>query len=140
MGFDLVKHNFSESAAEGFSFELKLPTGAPTGTKLTVLGEMSPTVKLYSRKKFAEYQQRQATLRRKGKEDEQISLEEAEEIAVENALVRLVGWSDLLEDGKEVKFSKEKARELLTNHSWIRDQVISESQDVLNFSPKALKN
>ena len=138
MSFDIAKHNFSDSAAEGYSFELKLPTGAGCGTKLTVLGEMSPTVKAYSRKKFSEYQQRQVMLRRKGKEDEQMSLEEAEEIAVENALVRLVGWKDLLEDGKEVKFSKEKAREILVNHSWIRDQIIAESQDVLNFSPKAL--
>ena len=139
MGFDLIKHNFSESAAEGFSFELKLPTGAPTGTKLTVLGEMSPTVKLYSRKKFAEYQQRQVMLKRKGKEDEQISLDEAEEMAVENALVRLVGWEGISEEGKEIKFTKEKAREVLTAHSWLRDQIISESQDVLNFQPKTLK-
>ena len=139
MAFDLNKHNFSESAAEGYTFELKLPTGAGSGTKLTVLGEMSPTIKAYSRKKFAEYQQRQIMLKRKGKEDEQMSLEEAEEIAVENALVRLVGWQDLHEDGKDVKFSKEKARELLTVHGWIRDQVITESQDVLNFSPKTLK-
>ena len=138
--FDIAKHNFSEAAAEGYSFELKLPTGAGSGTKLTVLGEMSPTIKAYSRKKFAEYQQRQIMLKRKGKEDEQMSLEEAEEIAVENALVRLVGWQDLYEDGKDVKFSKEKARELLTAHPWVREQVIAESQDVLNFSPKALKN
>ena len=140
MAFDLNKHNFTESAAEGYTFELKLPTGAASGTKLTVLGEMSPTIKAYSRKKFAEYQQRQVMLKRKGKEDDQMSLEEAEEIAVENALVRLVGWQDLHEDGKDVKFSKEKARELLTVHGWIRDQVITESQDVLNFSPKALKS
>ena len=136
--FDLSKHNFSEAAAEGYSFELKLPTGVPSGTKFTVLGELSPAIKAYTRKKFAEYQQRQVMLKRKGKEDEQMSLEEAEEIAVENALVRLVGWKDLLEDGKEVKFSKEKAREILTAHSWIREQVITESQDVLNFNPKAL--
>ena len=78
-------------------------------------------------------------LKRKGKEDEQISLEEAEEMAVENALVRLVGWEGISEDGKEVKFSKEKAREVLTNHNWVREQIISESQDVLNFQPATLK-
>ena len=139
MAFDLNQHNFSTSAQEGFTFALKLPTGADSGAKLTVLGELSPTVKTYSRKKFAEYQQRQVMLKRKGKEDEQISLDEAEEMAVENALVRLVGWEGISEEGKEIKFTKEKAREVLTAHSWIRDSIISESQDVLNFQPKTLK-
>ena len=137
--FDIAKHNFSDAAAEGYTFELKLPTGAASGTKLTVLGEMSPTIKAYSRKKFAEYQQRQVMLKRKGKEDDQMSLEEAEEIAVENALVRLIGWSDIQEDGKDVKFSKERAREILAAHPFIRDQIITESQDVMNFNPKALR-
>jgi hypothetical protein len=54
-------------------------------------------------------------------------------------LVRLVGWEGITEDGKEVKFSKEKAREILTAHSFIRDQIIAESQDVLNFQPKTLR-
>lgn len=136
--FDIKSHDFSTSAAEGYAFSLKLPTGADAGAKLTILGELSPTIKNYSRKRFAEYQQRQQMAKRKGKEED-LSLEEAEEMAVENALVRLVGWEGIVEDGKDVKFSKEKAREILTAHSWIRDQIISESQDVLNFSPKSLR-
>ena len=138
MAFDLVKHNFTDAAAEGYTFALKLPTGADSGAKLTVLGELSPTIKNYSRKRFAEYQQRQQMAKRKGKEED-LSQEEAEEMAVENALVRLVGWEGIVEDGKDVKFTKEKAREILTAHSFIRDAIVSESQDVLNFSPKALK-
>ena len=137
--FDLAKHNFSTAAEQGYTFSLKTPTGADSGAKLTILGELSPTVKAYSRKKFAEYQQRQVMLKRKGKEDEQMSLEEAEEMAVENALVRLIGWEGVTDDGKEVKFSKEKAREVLTNHTRLLEQIISESQDVLNFQPATLK-
>lgn len=136
--FDIKAHDFSTAAADGFTFNLKLPTGADAGAKLTILGELSPTIKNYSRKRFAEYQQRQQMAKRKGKEDD-MSLEEAEEMAVENALVRLVGWEGITEDGKEVKFSKEKAREILTAHSWIRDAIISESQDILNFQPKTLR-
>lgn len=138
MSFDLKLHDFSTSAADGFTFALKLPTGADSGAKLTILGELSPTIKNYSRKRFAEYQQRQQMAKRKNKEED-LSLEEAEEMAVDNALVRLIGWEGITEDGKDVKFSKEKAREILTAHAWIRDAIISESQDVLNFSPKALK-
>lgn len=136
--FDIKAHDFSTAAADGYTFNLKLPTGVDSDAKLTVIGEYSPVVKAYGRKRFQEYQQRQLMAKRKGK-DEEISLDEAEEMQVENALVRLVGWSGITEEGKEIKFSKEKAREVLTAHPWIRDQIISESNDVLNFSPKALK-
>lgn len=138
MGFDLQKHDFSKSAELGYTFELKLPDGTDSDAKLTVIGDMSPAVKAYSRKKFQEYQQRQAVARRKGKEEE-LSLDEAEELAVEAALIRLIGWAGIQEDGKEVPFSKEKAREVLTQHSWIREAIMNESQDVTNFTPKTLK-
>ena len=131
--FDLAKHNFSTAAEQGYTFSLKTPTGADSGAKLTILGELSPTVKAYSRKKFAEYQQRQVMLKRKGKEDEQISLEEAEEMAVENALVRLIGWEGVTDDGKEVKFSKEEAKRVYAEYSWIREQVLEQSNNIFNF-------
>lgn len=136
MAFDVVKHDFSAAADIGYEFELKLPTGAGSGAYLTVIGAQSPTVKQYAKRKFQEYQQRQQIAKRKGKEEE-ISLDEAEELAIEGALVRLVGWRGITEEGKEVKFSKEKAREILTQHSWIREQIMEESDDVLNFTPKA---
>lgn len=135
MAFDIVKQDFSKSAEIGYEFELKLPTGAGSGAYLTVIGEQSSTVKQYSRRKFQEYQQRQAIAKRKGREEE-FSLEEAEEIAVESALVRLTNWRGVTEDDKEVKFNKDNAREILKNHSWIRDQVMEESSDILNFTPK----
>lgn len=137
--FDLSKHDFTKSSEQGFTFELKLPDGSDSGAKLTVIGDMSPVVKTYSRKKFQEYQQRQAMNRRKNKVEE-LSLEEAEELAVESALVRLVGWSGIQDNGKDVEFSKDKAREVLTAHSWIREQIMQEAQDVSNFKPKALKS
>lgn len=136
MAFDIVKQDYSKSAEIGFEFELKLPTGAGSGAYLTVIGEQSPTVKQYAKRKFQEYQQRQQIAKRKGKDDD-ISLEEAEEMAIESSLVRLVDWRGFTEDGKEVKFSKDKAREILKQHSWIRDQINEESGDILNFTPKA---
>lgn len=136
MAFDVSLQNFSKSAEIGHEFELKLPTGAGSDAYLIVIGAQSSTVKQYSKRKFQEYQQRQQIAKRKGKEEE-ISLEEAEALAVESALTRLIGWRGITEDGKEVKFSKDKAREILTEHSWIRDQIMEESEDVLNFTPKA---
>lgn len=136
MAFDIVKQDFSSAAAFGHEFELKLPTGSGSGAFLTVIGSQSSEVKQFAKRKFQEYQQRQQIAKRKGKEDD-FSLDEAEEMAVETALVRLIGWKGITEEGKEVKFSKEKAREILKQHAWIRDQIMDESEDILNFTPKA---
>ncbi len=138
MAFDITLQDYSKAAEVGYSFNLKLPTGADSGASLTVLGEQSPTIKNYSKRKFQEYQQRQQIAKRKGREDD-ISLDEAEEMAIDSALVRLVGWNSIQEEGKEVKFSKDKAREILEKHSWIREQIMQESGDVLNFTPKESK-
>lgn len=136
MSFDLVKQDFSKAAEGGYTFELMLPTGAPSGAKLVVIGDMSPTVKAYSRRRFAEFQQKQTIAKRKGRDMEDMSLDDAEEYAVEAALVRLVGWEGITSEGKAVEFSKEKAKEVLTAHSWIRDAIVQEASDVTNFCPK----
>lgn len=136
MSFDIVKQDFSKSAEAGHTFELNLPTGEPSGAKLTILGDMSPTVKQYSRRKFAEFQQKQAIAKRKGKDADDMTLQEAEELSVESSLVRLVDWNGITEDGKVVAFSKEKAEAVLTAHSWIREAIVQEASDVTNFRPK----
>jgi hypothetical protein len=136
MSFDLVKQDFSKAAEQGYTFELKLPTGAPSGATLTILGDMSPTVKNYSRKKFAEFQQKQAIAKRKNKDPEDMSLDEAEELAVESALVRLVAWAGIKENGADVVFSKDKAAEVLKAHPWIREAIVQEASDVTSFCPK----
>lgn len=138
MSFDIAKQDFSKAAELGYTFELKLPTGADSGAKLTVIGDLSATVKAYGRRKYQEYQQRQLVAKRKNREDE-VSLDEAEEIAVESALVRLIGWEGITENGKAVEFSKEKAGEILKTHAWIREQVMQEAADVANFQPKNVK-
>ena len=136
MAFDLIKQDFNKAAEAGFTFELKLPTGEASGAKLTVLGDMSPTVKQYSRKKFSEYQMKQSLAKRKGRDLDEMSLDEAEELAVEAAMVRLVNWKGVQEAGVDVPFSKEKAKEVLTQHGWIREAVMAEAADLTNFQPK----
>lgn len=136
MSFDLIKQDFSKAAESGYTFELVLPTGAPADAKLTVIGDMSPTVKNYSRRKFAEWQQKASIAKRKGKDVDDMNLDEAEAMAVESALVRLVGWEGITEDGKPVVFTKEKAEAVLTAHPWIREAVMQEASDVTNFQPK----
>ena len=37
------------------------------------------------------------------------------------------------EDGKPVEFSKEAAQRVMTEHSWIREQVLEEGNNAANF-------
>lgn len=136
MAFDFSKQNFNKAAEAGFTFNLELPTGEVSDASLTVIGEMSKDVRDYSKRKYQEYQNKVAIAKKRGREMEDITLEEAEEMAVETALVRLVGWEGFTENGKKVEFSKDKAREILKEHSWIREQIMLKSADVVNFRPK----
>lgn len=134
MSLDLTKTNLAEAADAGYEFEIKLPgSGEGTGAFITVRGEMSKTVKAYARQKFREFQLREQQAKRRGKQSEELTLEEAEEMAVEAAVIRVIGWRGITENGKEVSFSKETAEKIFTEHSWIREQVMEESNQLLNF-------
>lgn len=137
MSLDLAKTNLADAADAGYEFEIKLPgSGEGTGAFVTVRGEMSKTVKAYARQKFREFQLREQQAKRRGKTVDDLTLEEAEEMAVESAVVRVIGWRGITENGKEVAFSKENAERIFTEHSWIREQVMEESNQILNFRPE----
>lgn len=137
MAFDLAKNNYSEIAEEGYEFNLRLPgTNEPTDAFITVRGDQSKTVKAFNRKKVNEWRLKEQQAKRRGKEVEDVSLEEAEELTVETAIVRVISWRGFEEEGKEIPFTKENANRIFTEHSWIRDQVIEESSQILNFRPE----
>lgn len=134
MSFDLSKNNFSQKAEAGFEFELTLPeTFEPTGAFITVRGDNSPAVKAFGRRKFQEFQQREAVAKRKGKEVEPMTIDDAEELSVENAVIRTISFRGFAENGKEIAFSKEEAERIYTEHAWIREAVIQESSNLRNF-------
>lgn len=137
MSFDLTKNNYGEVAEAGYEFELKLPgTGEGTGALITVRGDQSKTVKAYARKKYSEFKLKEQQARRRGKDPEDMTLEEAEELAVEAAIVRVITWKGIDESGKPVPFTKENATRIFMEHPWIRDQVMEESSQILNFRPE----
>jgi len=139
MAFDIITQNYSSAAEVGYSFELILPDGSVSDAKLTVIGDLSATVQNYVKRKYKEIKSQVDAAKRRNK-DWEPTLEEATEDAIEGALVRLVGWEGFTENGKKVEFSKEKAKEVLTQHSWIREQIYEESKNVVNFTPKTSKN
>jgi hypothetical protein len=137
MSFDLSKNNYGEAAEAGYTFELKLPgTGEATGAFITVRGDQSKTVKAYARKKYAEFKLKETQARRRGKEAEDMTLDEAEELAIEAAIVRVIDWKGIAENGKDVPFTKENAERIFKEHSWIREAVTEESGQILNFRPE----
>lgn len=138
MGFDLTRQNYSTSAEAGYTFNLVTPDGNETDATLTILGDLSPTVKNYGKRKYKEITQQSKAAKARGKEWEP-SLDEAEDMSVEAALVRLIGWDGFTEEGKKVEFSKEKAEQVLKEHSWIREIIMNESATVANFTPKTSK-
>lgn len=139
MGLNLSKTNLAEKSEVGHEFELTIPeVNERTGAFVTVRGTQSPKVKTYSRRKFSEMQQRNQVLKRKGKEPEEMTLDEAEDMAIEAAIVRIISWRGITEDdgkGKEVEvpFTEENARRILREHSWIREAILSESDLLANF-------
>ena len=135
--FDLSKNNLAEAAEAGFEFELRIPgTNEPTGALVTVRGSESKKVKEYARKTYNQIRLKEQSLKRRGKDPEEMTLEEAEDLAVESAIVRVISWKGIAEAGKEVEFTRENAQRIFKEHSWIRDQIMEESQQLLNFRSK----
>lgn len=132
MAFDIVKTNIAELAETGYEFEVKLPDGTPSEFFITVRGQHSPKVKAYSKRVFNQMQIKEQQAKRKGKELD-ISLEDAEDMAVESAVVRIVTWRGLEEDGKEVKFTEDNAKRIMRDLDWVRAQVLEESDIAANF-------
>lgn len=132
MAFDIVKTNLAEKAEAGYTFNVKLPDGTPTDFQITVRGSQSPKVKAYSKKVFNQLQVKEQQAKRKGKEVE-FNLEDAEDMAVESAVVRLVDWTGLEEDGKVIKFTEENAKRIMRELDWVRAQVLEEADIAANF-------
>lgn len=135
MSFDLVKHDFSAAAEQGHSFNPTYPNGETSDAKLTVIGDLSPAVQNHNKASFLKMQAQEQKAKRQGKENP-LSLDEAENYSVDSALVRLVGWEGITENGKPVEFTKDKAEQVLREHSWLREQIFKEAADASNFPTK----
>lgn len=134
---DLKVVNVSQQSESGYEFELKLPVvGTPTGAFVTVRGDQSPTVRNYNKKKFNEFEVKRKQATRRGREVEDITLEEAEELSIESAINRIITWKGITEGKTEIPFSEENAKRILKEHDWIREQVMEESSNLSNFLSK----
>lgn len=130
---DLQKNDPSVIAEAGFEFTVVLPDGTETDAKIKVRGNASPVVRNYAKKVFNEMQSRAQYAKRRGKEPEEITIEEAEKMAAKNAAIRVISWSGVGEGGKELVFSVEEAERVFLKYPFIREQVMEESENLKNF-------
>jgi hypothetical protein len=139
MGLNLTKTNLTEKSDVGYKFELVIPEiQERTGGFVTVRGGQSTKVKAFIRRKHAEMQQQEQAAKKKGRDVPPMTIEDAEDFAIESCLVRLMGWEGITEENdkgveKEIPFNEENARRILKEHSWIRDAIIFESEALSNF-------
>jgi len=133
MAFDIKKTNLAEQAEAGYEFEVKLPDGSSTDFYITVRGNLSPKVKKFSKDLFNQLQLKELQAKRKGKADQPVDLEEAEETLIKSAVARIVTWKGLEDGGKVVEPTQENFVRIMTELDWVRKQVLDESDNDANF-------
>lgn len=129
---ELNNVNLAAQAAAGYNLELVHPaTGDKLGGIITVRGDESKEVQNYNRKRFQELQKRERM--NKGKNTD-YTLAEIEDIGIESAIVRCMGWKNIKKDGIELEFNKENAEMVFRDYPWIRNQVMEAASNLNLFS------
>ena len=133
MALNLSVLNVSEVSESGIEIELVHPaTGEGLDAWVRVRGKDSRTVQNHARKVVNDMQKREKIAKGKNK-DADLSIEELEMLAVERAVVRIISWRGIEEDGQSVPFTVENATRILKDNPWIREQVLENSDDLTGF-------
>ena len=133
MALNLSVLNVSEVSESGIDMELVHPaTGEGLDAWVRVRGKDSRTVQNHARKVVNDMQKREKIAKGKNK-DADMSIEELEMLAVERAVIRIISWRGIEEDGQPVPFTVENATRVLKDNPWIREQVLENSDDLTGF-------
>ena len=133
MALNLSVLNVSEVSESGIDIELVHPaTGEGLDAWVRVRGKDSRTVQNHARKVVNDMQKREKIAKGKNK-DADMNLEELEMLAVERAVIRIISWRGIEEDGQPVPFTVENATRVLKDNPWIREQVLENSDDLTGF-------
>ena len=133
MALNLSVLNVSEVSESGIDIELVHPaTGEGLDAWVRVRGKDSRTVQNHARKIVNDMQKREKIAKGKNK-DADMSIEELEMLAVERAVIRIISWRGIEEDGQPVPFTVENATRILKDNPWIREQVLENSDDLTGF-------
>lgn len=130
---DLTLNNPAEIAEAGHEFVVVLPDGTETDAKIKVRGVNSKAVKAFGRKMYTEFKMKEQAAKRRGKDPEDMTLDEAEEFASKSAAIRVISWTGLSEGGVTLECTKDVVEATLLKYPFIREQVMAESDNILNF-------
>ena len=136
MSFDLKKNDSQKLAEQGYTFDVVMPDGTITDMKFEIRGSKSKIVVDFYRNYFSKRQvSDNAYKKRYGRDPEPISFAESEDFAIEASALRIKGWSNVVEDKVEIKYSPEEATRLMREYPDLREVVMKESEELLNFRP-----
>lgn len=127
--FDLSTLDSVAAANDGASLELKHPgTHAPLGIFIRLAGRDSDKFKeadFRARNQRLDLAQKGVKMNR--------TAEEIDAEVLDMLAACTLGWDGLVENGKEVEFSKAKAKHIYVKYPWIREQVDAFISDRSNF-------
>jgi hypothetical protein len=111
-----------------FDLEVLSVKGVKTGAVIKVLGGESEKVQDWRNRQANKFRTQSTQKSVTGKEKIRLA-EEDDEFTIENAAVRIVGWS-----GFDKEYTKDNVIWLMTRNVNIRMQVLQASEDLGNYS------
>ena len=131
---DLNTLDLSEQGDAGYKMQVQHPIDNTEieGMTIRIRGDKSKTVQAFERKRVNEMQKREKLLKGKNKSTD-FTIDELEEMAVEAAVVRIMGWTGMQEGGEVLDYSPENAAYLMKKFPWMREQVREAAEDLENF-------
>lgn len=114
------------------AMDLEINAGGGQSFIIKVIGANSDKVRDYSISQYKKFNKKSEIAKKQGKEY-QLSDDEIKGLAVENAMVRVVGWSGVLIDGKPADYDAEKMENWLHLNPTICKRIVDESEDLGNF-------
>lgn len=121
------------NSANAYEFEALDANGKPCGIYFSVLGAESDAVRKFQARVLKDTQVRQFKAQKTGKENV-MTLDEYEQLAIDSAECRTVGWRGVSLDGAtELEFNRENVRDIFKRFRLLREQVIEQSDDLGNF-------
>ena len=134
MAFDIKLNNLSEKAETGYEFEVKLPDGSSTDFFITVRGDLSPIVNKYTKQLATKQMIKDIQDKKRNKGEQPLDFDELETQLTEAASIRVITWRGLEEgEGNVTEPTPENIKRILTQHTWIREQILEECGNKANF-------
>ena len=134
MAFDIKLNNLSEKAETGYEFEVKLPDGTSTDFFITVRGDLSPIVNKYTKQLATKQMMKEIQDKKRNKGEQPLDFDELETQLTEAAGIRVITWRGLEEgEGNVTEPTPENIKRILTQHTWIREQILEEGGNKANF-------